>query len=130
MEVEAIRQGASFDYNSAKKPFFSLPDLFKHGYKKCCGCGNACIYCHNVLIGPFCMFEVISTCTNQTAFVDDTILKKVFIGTYNSIQRYKQFVDKKVVGDDWSFPLPVYRTTATIIPYSGLSGGRMESWVQ
>ena len=69
------------------KPFLHMIGLMKCGNNDVYtsgGCGKVVIYCDNIRFGQFCVFEVISYINDdKIKFVDDVVLKKIFIDTYN-----------------------------------------------
>ena len=87
-------------------PFLTLPDVLNIEWKKCAGCDKQVYKCHDVLYGPLCMFEVIEFCNNNIDWVDDTVVKKIFIDTYNRALRIDTFRDRRKTHDDWIFPPP------------------------
>ena len=85
-------------------PFLQIPNLLKCGYMKCPGCGNVMINCHDVVFGLYCAFEVIDYCADHIEHVDDVIVKKIFIDTYNRCLRFVMFREKAGYHNEWVFP--------------------------
>ena len=93
--------------NVEDHPFLRMPDLTKCGYKRCAGCGNLMVTCHDVVFGLFCVFEVISYCTRHPDSADDVvIIKKIFIDTYNRCLAFQAFQKTRVKHTQWSFVPP------------------------
>ena len=56
-------------YEGKKIPFLYMYDLSKYeGWRCCSGCGNYVVNCHDVVFGPFCLYEVMSFCTERGKF--------------------------------------------------------------
>ena len=91
-------------HKKKKHPFFQIPNLLKCGYMRCPGCGNYMIECHDVVFGPFCLYEVIEYCNEYIEHVDDTIVRKFFIDTYNCCLKFVTFKERKDIHKDWVFP--------------------------
>lgn len=91
-------------YKAEKKPFLRMPDLTICGNSMCSGCGKVGLYCHDVRFGLFCVHEVISYINDKMEMVDDMVVKKIFIDTYNRCLRYTMFKENQGVHEEWVFP--------------------------
>ena len=92
-------------YFSEKKPLLRMPNLVKCGLMRCAGCGNLMIHCHDVVYGPFCVYEVVKYCRDTGNTLSDTSVKKVFLDTYNRCLAFLTFREKnKKPHDHWVFP--------------------------
>ena len=100
--------GANFRAEKAQlcHPFFKIPDLNKCGFQRCSGCGNLMMDCHDVTIGTYCVYRVIHAINNNIDMVDDVVIKKVFIDTYNRCLAFIKFKNGKGTHEDWVFPPP------------------------
>ena len=94
--------------------FVRILDLTKCGNRLCSGCGKSMMCCDDVCFGLFCVFEVISYINKKIKFVDDVVVKKIFIDTHNSCLRYTKFKEKKSVERELVFP-PVCRQRIGIV---------------
>ena len=108
--IEAEEKKALEDFmfrdavKSAAHPFLRMPDLTKCGHMTCSGCGNAMLACHDVVFGPFCLYRVINYCNRFDDFVDDVVMKKIFIDTYNRCLAFTKFKSAKKDHVEWVFP--------------------------
>ena len=73
--------GANFRAEKAQlcHLFFKIPDLNKCRFMKCSGCGKLMMDCDDVGIGTYCLYCVIHAINSNIDWVDDVIMKKVFI---------------------------------------------------
>ena len=87
-------------------PFYKIIDLEKHGFKKCNGCGNIMHECHDVLYGPYSVYKVIQYCRKNYDNIDDAVVKKIFIDTYNRNLSFHNFKHNKEdkIDEEWVFP--------------------------
>ena len=93
-------------YRAEGHPFLRMPNLLKDGNKICSGCGNTVMNCHDVLYGPYCVFEVIKFCNQEVYSVDDVVVKKIFIDNYNKQLAIDMFKSNKGPLENWVFPPP------------------------
>ena len=93
-------------YRAEGKPFLRMPNLMRDGNKKCSGCGEIVMNCHDVLYGPFCVFEVIQFCNHKVYSIDNVVVKKIFIGNYNRQLATDLFKSNKGPLEEWQFPPP------------------------
>ena len=92
--------------DTEKHPFLRMPDLTKCGFKRCEGCGNVMLTCHDVVFGLFCVLEVMTYCEKHPEEVIDVVVKKIFIDTYNRCLAFQAFRKTKVRHTDWRFVPP------------------------
>ena len=91
---------------AANHPFLRMPNLIKCGGIRCSGCSKPMSSCDDVVIGPYCVFRVVKLCTENYDMLDNVVIKKVFIDTYNRILAYNTFKLGKGSHDDWVYPPP------------------------
>lgn len=90
----------------AKHPFLRMPDLMNCGLLRCSGCGKQMIYCHDVLYGLYCTYKVISYIQDEVEIVDEVVVKKIFIDTYNRCLAFDTFRKFGKAHKEWVFPPP------------------------
>ena len=74
---------------------------------RCKGCGNDIMNCHDVLFGAYCVNKVISYAKYCDPFsVDDLVIKKIFIESYNQALSFESFRTKgeSLNEGNWLFP--------------------------
>ena len=110
IEEEERKAGADSPICEAAKGanhlFLCMPDFSKCGMKICCSCRNCMTNCHDVMFGPYCIFCFLCFCNQMPDFVDNIVLKKIFIDTYNCELAFTMFKQAKGVHEDWVFPPP------------------------
>ena len=92
--------------NARTSPFYSVVNLKRHGTEKCKGCGKVMYKCHDILYGPFAINEIVNYTNLQPEnMVDDLVIKKIFIDTYNRSLAFDLFRNEGIKSNkDWLFP--------------------------
>ena len=74
---------------------------------RCPGYGNYMIECYDMVFDLFYLYEAIEYCSDYIEQVDDVIVRKIFIDTYNCCLKFVMFKEKKDTHIEWVFP-PLY----------------------
>ena len=60
--------------------------------------------CEDVVFGPYCVYRTIRVCREQEELVDDAVVKKEFIDTYNRCKSFVTFKQSQNQHEGWDFP--------------------------
>ena len=103
-KMDAARRAMA---RKAKQPFLRMPNLNKCGLLRCSGCGKQMVECHDVLYGMYCVYNIMRYCNNRIEWAEDTVVRKIFIDTYNRCLPFDTFRNNNSkLHTEWVFPPP------------------------